>query len=133
MQNVFMNKAILLIVSIWLIGMTANAKEMVFPGDSLYEHGGSGSWGGGNKSPRINDLQVSVLDFLGTKLIVVTVQSNLGTVDFTITNQNTGEYLDGELNAQPGSYPIPISGTRGNYSAVFTLSGGRRYEKEFIL
>lgn len=46
MQNVFMNKAILLIVSIWLIGMTANAKEMVFPGDSLYEHGGSGSWGG---------------------------------------------------------------------------------------
>lgn len=47
MQNVFMNKAILLIVSIWLIGMTANAKEMVFPGDSLYEHGGAGSWGGG--------------------------------------------------------------------------------------
>ena len=47
MQNVFMNKAILFIVSIWLIGMTANAKEMVFPGDSLYEHGGSGSWGGG--------------------------------------------------------------------------------------
>lgn len=89
--------------------------------------------GGGNKSPRINDLQISVLDFLGTKLLVVTVQSNLGMVDFTITNHNTGEYLDGELNAQPGSYPIPISGTRGNYSAVFTLSGGRRYEKEFIL
>ena len=65
--------------------------------------------GGGNKSPRINDLQVSVLDFLGTKLLVVTVQSNLGMVDFTITNHNTGEYLDGELNAQPGSYPmLPI-------------------------
>jgi len=76
--------------------------------DSIIFSGG-GSWGGGNKSPRINDLQVSVLDFLGTKLLVVTVQSNLGMVDFTITNHNTGEYLDGELNAQPGSYPmLPI-------------------------
>ena len=63
---------------------------------------------GGRNLP-INDLQVSVLDFFGTKLLIVTVQSNLGTVDFSITNHNTGEYLDGELNAQPGSYPmLPI-------------------------
>ena len=92
--------------------------------DSIIFSGG-GSWGGGNKSPGINDLQISVLDFLGTKLIVVTVQSNLGTVDFSITNHNTGEYLDGELNAQPGSYPIPISGTSGQWSAVFILPKGQ--------
>ena len=88
--------------------------------------------GGGRNLP-VNDLQVSVLDFLGTKLIVVTVQSNLGTVDFTITNHNTGEYLDGELNAQPGSYPIPISGSSGNYTALFILPDGRRIEREFVI
>ena len=100
--------------------------------DSIIFSGG-GSWGGGNKSPGINDLQISVLNFLGTKLLVVTVQSNLGMVDFTITNHNTGEYLDGELNAQPGSYPIPISGSAGNYTALFILPDGRRIEREFVI
>ena len=88
--------------------------------------------GGGRNLP-INDLQVSVLDFFGTKLLIVTVQSNLGTVDFSITNHNTGEYLDGELNAQPGSYPIPISGSSGNYTALFVLPDGRRIERVFVI
>ena len=121
---------VLAVAAIALAGVSYESTAQ--PLDSLFVEGGGSGTGGGRNLP-INDLQVYVLDFLGTKLLVVTVQSNLGTVDFTITNQNTGEYLDGELNAQPGSYPIPISGTRGNYSAVFTLSGGRRYEKEFIL
>lgn len=106
--------------------------EMVAPIDSLdYIGGNTGTGGGRNLS--VNDLQVSVLDFLGTKLLIITVQSNLGTVDFTITNHNTGEYLDGELNAQPGSYPIPISGSSGNYTALFVLPDGRRVEREFVI
>lgn len=88
---------------------------------------------GGGRSQFTNDLQVFLLDFFSTKLLIVTVQSNLGTVDFSITNHNTGEYLDGELNAQPGSYPIPISGSSGNYTALFVLPDGRRVEREFVI
>lgn len=128
-----MKRFLLVCVLTAVAAVSAKASiNIVAPSDSIDLIGGGSGTGGGRNLP-INDLQVSVLDFFGTKLLIVTVQSNLGTVDFSITNHNTGEYLDGELNAQPGSYPIPISGTRGNYSAVFTLSGGRRYEKEFIL
>ena len=94
------------------------------PLDSLFVEGGGSGTGGGRNLP-INDLQVSVLDFFGTKLLIVTVQSNLGTVDFCITNTSTGEYLDGEFNALPGSYPIPISGTPGYYTISFILPDGR--------
>ena len=128
-----MKRFLLVCVLTAVAAVSAKASiNIVAPSDSIDLIGGGSGTGGGRNLP-INDLQVSVLDFFGTKLLIVTVQSNLGTVDFSITNHNTGEYLDGELNAQPGSYPIPISGTRGNYSAVFTLSGGRRYENEFIL
>ena len=100
--------------------------------DSIF-FSGVGTGTGGGRSLSINELQVFVLDICGTKLLVITVQSNLGTVDFTITNQNTGEYLDGELNAQPGSYPIPISGSSGNYTALFVLPDGRRIERVFVI
>lgn len=105
---------------------------VVAPSDSIDLIGG-GSGTGGGRSQFTNDLQVFVLDFFSTKLLVVTVQSNLGMVDFTITNHNTGEYLDGEFNAQPGSYPIPISGSSGNYTALFILPDGRRVEREFVI
>ena len=95
------------------------------PLDSLFVEGGGSGTGGGGRNLPINDLQVSVLDFFGTKLLIVTVQSNLGTVDFCITNTSTGEYLDGEFNALPGSYPIPISGTPGYYTISFILPDGR--------
>ncbi len=116
-----------------VVAVSAKASvEMVAPIDSLDYIGGNTGTGGGRNLP-VNDLQVSVLDFFSTKLLIVTVQSNLGTVDFTITNQNTGEYLDGELNAQPGSYPIPIYGSSGNYTALFILPDGRRIEREFVI
>ena len=57
--------------------------------------------------------------------VLVTVTQNLGQVEFNITNSSTGEYLDGEFNALPGSYPIPISGSPGFYTITFILPDGR--------
>ena len=88
---------------------------------------------GGNKSLTINDLRVEFVNLFGNVFLVVTVQSNLGRIDFEVTNLDTGEYIEGELNAQPGSYPIPLSGSSGNYTALFILPDGRRVEREFVI
>lgn len=120
-----MKRFLLVCVFTAVAAVSAKASiDIVAPSDSIDLIGG-GSGTGGGRGLFTNDLQVFVFDFNGTKLVVVTVQSNLGTVDFTITNHSTGEYLDGELNAQPGSYPIPISGTSGLWTAVFYFSKER--------
>ena len=129
-----MKRFLLVCVLTAVAAVSAKASiNIVAPSDSIDLIGGGSGTGGGGRNLPINDLQVSVLDFFGTKLVVVTVQSNLGMVDFSITNHNTGEYLDGEFNAQPGSYPIPISGSSGNYTALFILPDGRRLEREFVI
>ena len=120
-----MKRFLLVCVLTAVAAVSAKASiNIVAPSDSIDLIGGGSGTGGGRNLP-INDLQVSVLDFFGTKLLIVTVQSNLGTVDFCITNTSTGEYLDGEFNALPGSYPIPISGTPGYYTISFILPDGR--------
>ena len=88
--------------------------------------GGDGSGlGGGPRSLQISGLQACVVSLFGDYYIVVTVTQNLGMVEFVVTNTTTGEYLDGEFNALPGSYPIPISGSPGYYTVLFTLPDGR--------
>lgn len=101
-----MKRFLLVCVFTAVAAVSAKASiDIVAPSDSIDLIGG-GSGTGGGRSLFTNDLQVFVLDF-------------------TITNHSTGEYLDGELNAQPGSYPIPISGTSGLWTAVFYLSKER--------
>ena len=96
--------------------------------------GGDGSgMGGGPRTLQISELQACVISLFGDYYIVVTVTQNLGQVEFTITNSSTGEYLDGEFNALPGSYPIPISGTPGYYMVLFTLLDGRSCYGSFVL
>lgn len=81
--------------------------------------------GGGNRGLTINELRASIVSFGDNIYVVVTVLQTLGQMDFCITNTSTGEYLDGEFNALPGSYPIPISGTPGYYTISFILPDGR--------
>lgn len=85
---------------------------------------GGDPWGGG-RGFIINELRASIVSFGGNVYVVVTVLQNLGQMDFHITNTSTGEYLDGEFNALPGTYPIPISGTPGYYTIAFILPDGR--------
>ena len=88
--------------------------------------GGDGSgMGGGPRTLQISELQACVISRFGDYYIVVTVTQNLGTVDYCVANSSTGEYLDGEFNALPGSYPIPISGSPGYYTIAFILPDGR--------
>lgn len=125
-----------LILTLFLFAAVAEASEaktVLHSLDSLEIGGGGNGMGGGSRAPIINDLQVSAVSLFGIVYLIVTVQSNLGMMDFSITNLDTGEYLEGEFNAQSGSYPIPISNSPGHYRALFTLTDGRYYEKEFIL
>ena len=87
--------------------------------------GGPGGLGGGNKGLIINEVHACIVSFGDMVYVLVTVTQNLGQVEFNITNSSTGEYLDGEFNALPGSYPIPISGSPGYYTITFILPDGR--------
>ena len=106
---------------------------MVAPNDSLDFIGSGPSGTGGGRSITTNELRVEYVNLFGNGFLIVTVQSDLGLVDFIVTNNDTGEYLVGEFNARSGSYPIPISNSPGHYRAVFMLPDGRFYEKEFTL
>mgnify|MGYP002624820047 CR=1 FL=1 len=94
--------------------------------------GGSGM-GGGNRSPQAVPFGASLYSVRAQTIILVTFITDLGTVDVEITNHTTGDYLQGELNAVPGTQSIPISGTPGWYTITFILPDGRIYEGEFDL
>ena len=113
--------------------VSASAKEVVAPIDTSDFSGPSIGWGGGDRSRIINELRASVVSFGGNVYVVVTVLQNLGQMDFYITNTSTGEYIDGEFNALPGSYPIPISGSPGYYTIAFILPDGRSCYGSFVL
>ena len=122
-----------ILTSFLLVAFLATAEAssvMVAPNDSL-DFIGSGT--GGGRSITTNELRVEYVNLFGNGFLIVTVQSDLGLVDFIVTNNDTGEYLVGEFNARSGSYPIPISNSPGHYRAVFMLPDGRFYEKEFTL
>lgn len=132
-----MRKVILSLFISMLMGASAYALPPIemAPADSLIDPigGGSGSWGGGDRGLIINELRVSVVSFVDNYFVVVTVLQNLGQMDYCITNTNTGEFLDGEINALPGSYPIPISGSPGFYTISFILPDGRVFVGYFEL
>ena len=81
--------------------------------------------GGGHRSLSVSELRACVVFFGDNVYVVVTVLQNLGEVELSITNTSTGWYIDGEFNAVPGSYPIPISGSPGFYTISFILPDGR--------
>lgn len=112
---------------------SASAKVAVAPIDTSDFSDPFIGWGGGDRSLTINELRASVVFFGDNIYVVVTVLQTLGQMDFCITNTNTGEYLDGEFNALPGSYPIPISGSPGYYTIAFILPDGRSFYGTFEL
>ena len=131
-----MKKVIRLIMLAFIGAVSASAaisEKAVCDTTDVDLRGGLFPWGGGDRGLIINELRVSVVSFVDNYFVVVTVLQNLGQMDFCITNTNTGEFLDGEINALPGSYPIPISGTLGYYTVLFTLPDGRSLYGTFEL
>lgn len=122
-------KRLLFILILAFVGVTnasAAYSEMAVRDTSDIDlRGGNFPWGGGDRSLIINELRACIVSFGDMVYVLVTVTQNLGQVEFTITNSSTGEYLDGEFNALPGSYPIPISGSPGFYTITFILPDGR--------
>ena len=130
-------KRILLLMILAFVGVVnasaANSEVAARDTSDIDLRGGNSGMGGGDRSLSINELRACIVSFGDMIYVLVTVTQNLGQVEFTITNSSTGEYLDGEFNALPGSYPIPISGTPGYYMVLFTLLDGRSYYGSFVL
>ena len=117
---------ILILAFVGAINASAAYSEMAVRDTSDIDlRSGNSGMGGGERSLIINELRACVVSFGDMVYVLVTVTQNLGQVEFNITNSSTGEYLDGEFNALPGSYPIPISGSPGYYTITFILPDGR--------
>lgn len=113
----------------------AAAETPAFSTDSttvLINIGGS-SVGGGNRAPQSCPIHVTLINTTYIAYLIVTFTINIGTIDLWISNQNTGEYLYGEIDAEPGSQSIPISKVSGLYTISFALSDGTVFEGEFEL
>lgn len=95
--------------------------------------GGNFPWGGGDRGLTINELRACVVYFGDEVYVLVTVLQNIGPMEFSIMNTSTGECVDGEFNASPGSYPIPVPGTTGYYTLCFILPDGRSLYGSFQL
>ena len=93
---------------------------------------GGDPWGGG-RSLIISELRACVVSFGDNVYVIVTVLQGLGQMEYSIMNTSTGWYVDGEFNALPGSYPIPISGSPGFYTISFILPDGRSCNGTFEL
>ena len=127
-------KNIFLILVLALFVMTGTANYALAQCDSVsFSQTGNSGLGGGNRSPQAVPFGASLYTVGAQTIILVTFTSGLGTVDVEITNHTTGDYLQGELNAVPGTQSIPISGTPGWYTITFILPDGRIYEGEFDL
>ena len=88
---------------------------------------------GGGRSLIISELRACVVSFGDNVYVIVTVLQGLGQMEYSIMNTSTGWYVDGEFNALPGSYPIPISGSPGFYTISFILPDGRSCNGTFEL
>lgn len=88
---------------------------------------------GGGRSLIISELRACVVSFGDNVYVIVTVLQDLGQMEYSIMNTSTGWYVDGEFNALPGSYPIPISGSPGFYTISFILPDGRSCNGTFEL
>ena len=99
----------------------------------IFSGGGNSGMGGGPRGLTISELRACIVSFGDNVYVVVTVLQDLGQMEYSITNTSTGWYLDGEINAVPGSYPIPISGSPGFYTISFILPDGRSCYGAFTL
>lgn len=85
----------------------------------------------GNRAPA--NKPVTICYYAPISSVVLSFTAALGTVDILIVNSTTGEFLEGEVISSPGSFPIPISGTPGDYYVVAFLPNGKQFETEFQL
>ena len=131
-----MKQILILIILAMLNGFSCLASGVapiaVCDSSTVLLSGGSGM-GGGNKAPQVVPIQAAIQSVGGFTFVTVTFTATLGTVDIDITNHTTGQYLQGEMLAVPGTQSIPISGAPGWYTISFTLPDGRIYEGEFEL
>lgn len=65
--------------------------------------------------------------------IVVSFNDNIGVVETTITNLETGEIIITPVDAYAAPVLIPISGDEGQYSIFFELSNGVEFYGHFEL
>ncbi len=63
--------------------------------------------------------------------IVISFISDIGNVEISVSNMNTGEYLNDSINAFLAPAFVPVSGDEGVYSITFVLSTGEAYYGEF--
>ena len=84
-----------------------------------------------NRAPAYIPISAFYDRFMGT--IVVSFSRNIGLIETTITNMNTGETVEGEIDAYEAPIFIPISNTNGVYYINFILSSGTRYIGSFEL
>jgi len=66
-----------------------------------------------------------------TSTVFISFSNDLGDVDTEITNLYTSETQYEVVDAYDSPVAIPITGTSGLYSLVFTLSSGAQYIGEF--
>lgn len=65
-----------------------------------------------------------------TSLVAIYYQ-DLGSTSVEIENQTTGEYNQTLVNALAGPMVLPISGSAGQWTIMFTLPSGVQYYGEF--
>lgn len=82
-----------------------------------------------NRAPIVVPIQAFYDAF--TSSVYVVFDTNIGNVDISIVNQNTGEFIEDTINAYGTTAVIPISGDPGLYFLSFTLQLGSEYYGEF--
>ncbi|MCM1176499.1 MAG: DUF3244 domain-containing protein [Clostridium sp.] len=87
--------------------------------------------GGRHHAPARIPMEVSYMSFVSA--LRITFLNDLGNVEVNMTNNSTGEYIEGTVNASAGVTMLPISSDDGFYTITFTLSGGTTYYGEFEL
>lgn len=124
-------KVIFLIFLSILLASSFNTKAQSEPPDTSFFSNSSGVGGNGNRAPSRQPVTICYCAPISS--VVLSFSVTLGTVDVLIVNSTTGEFLEGEVISSPGSFPIPISGTPGDYYVVAILPNGKQFETEFQL
>lgn len=75
--------------------------------------------------------QIPITCTLLPETILVNYLLSLGPVSIEIENQTTGEYSQTLVNALAGPMVLPISGSAGQWTIMFTLPSGVQYYGEF--
>ena len=125
-----MKRILLIIVSFLLASSSYIESHSEQPDTSFFSNKG-GIGGHGNRAPAHKPVTIYYCAPISS--VVLSFKAALGTVSILIVNFTTGEYLEGDIISSPGSFPIPISRTPGDYYVVATLPDGKQFETEFLL